>query len=119
VFDDVGAGDSLGLHDRGNAREQFGVGEESDGGHENALSCDFSGSPLTRGARFDAAMSRKALGAPRANKSARSAIVKALPAATGDRCDVFASELVNGNRCLRAFFTKILSPSCRHRLKCT
>jgi len=57
VFDDVGAGDSFGLHDRRNAREQFGVGEEREGGHESSLPRGFSGSPLTRGARFDAAMS--------------------------------------------------------------
>jgi hypothetical protein len=56
VFDDVGAGDSFGLHDRSNAREQFGVGEESEGGHESSLSRSFSGPPLTRCARFDAAI---------------------------------------------------------------
>jgi hypothetical protein len=37
-------------------------------------------------------------------------VARALPVAIGDRCDVFASELVNGNRCLRAFFTR----SSRH-----
>jgi hypothetical protein len=95
VFDDVGAGDSLGLHDRGNAREQFGVGKDGEGGHESSLSRSFSGSPLMRSARFDAAMSSKALGALRAHQSARRAAVRALPAATGDRCDLFASELVN------------------------
>jgi hypothetical protein len=30
VFDDVRAGDSLGLHDLCNAREQLGIGEESE-----------------------------------------------------------------------------------------
>src|SRR5882672_6862596 len=111
VFDDVGAGDSFGLHDLCNAREQFGVGEEREGVHENSLSRGFLGSPLTRGARFNAAMSGKALGALRAHQSARGAVARALPAATGDRSDVFASELVNENRCLRAFFTKIISSS--------
>jgi hypothetical protein len=41
---------------------------------------------------------RKALGALRAHQSACGAVVRALPAATGDRCDVFASELVNENQ---------------------
>jgi hypothetical protein len=61
---------------------------------------------------------RKALGATRAHQSARGAVVRAIPAATGDRCDMFASELVNGNRCLGVFFTKTISPSCRHH-SCT
>jgi len=34
VFDDVGDGDAFGLYHRWNACEQFGIGEQREGGHE-------------------------------------------------------------------------------------